>query len=122
MKLRPDQVKNSKLSSKERSLLISQTAFDMLKFENRFPPVGPDVFPFQSTVSMLLGRLPRYSILDFIREGLLAHFSFPFWLHIMIGQLIVCSKKRAKADWLMTCAKADWLRTNVMIFSCYLIG
>ena len=64
----------------------------------------------------------RPSILDFIREGLLAHFSFPFWLHIMIGQLIVCSKKRAKADWLMTCAKADWLRTNVMIFSCYLIG
>ena len=62
------------------------------------------------------------SILDFIREGLLDHFSFPFWLHIMIGQLIVCSKKRAKADWLMTCAKADWLRTNVMIFSCYLIG
>ena len=62
------------------------------------------------------------SMLDFIREGLLAHFSFPFWLHIMIGQFIVCSKKRAKADWLMTCAKADWLRTNVMIFSCYLIG
>ena len=60
MKLRPDQVKNSKLSSKERSLLISQTAFDMLKFENRFPPVGPDVFPFQSKVTMLLGRLPRY--------------------------------------------------------------
>ena len=66
--------------------------------------------------------LALISILDFIREGLLAHFSFPFWLHIMIGQLIVCSKKRAKADWLMTCAKADWLRTNVMIFSCYLIG
>ena len=60
MKLRPDQVKNSKLSSKERSLLIFQTAFDILKFENRAPPVGPDVFPFQSTVSMQLGRLPRY--------------------------------------------------------------
>ena len=57
MKLRPDQVKKSKLSSKERSLLIFQTAFDILKFENRFPA---DVFPFQSTVSMLLGRLPRY--------------------------------------------------------------
>ena len=56
------------------------------------------------------------SILDFIREDLLAHFSFPFWLHIMIGQLTGCSKKRAKADWLMTCAKADWLRTNVLTF------
>ena len=56
------------------------------------------------------------SILDFIREDLLAHFSFPFWLHIMIGQLTGCSKKRAKADWLMTCAKADWLRTNVVTF------
>ena len=56
------------------------------------------------------------SILDFIREDLLANFSFPFWLHIMIGQLTGCSKKRAKADWLMTCAKADWLRTNVVTF------
>ena len=56
------------------------------------------------------------SILDFIREDLLAHFSYPFWLHIMIGQLTGCSKKRAKADWLMTCAKADWLRTNVVTF------
>ena len=56
------------------------------------------------------------SILDFIREGLLAHFSFPFWLHIMIGQLIVCSKKHAEADWWMTCAKANWLRTNVLTF------
>ena len=62
------------------------------------------------------------SILDFIREGLIAHFSIPFWLHIMIGQLIVCSIKRATADWQMACAKADWLRNNVMIFSCYLIG
>ena len=58
----------------------------------------------------------RASILDFIREDLLAHFSYPFWLHIMIGQLTGCSKKRAKADWLMTCAKADWLRTNVVTF------
>ena len=64
----------------------------------------------------LLEPMGYGSILDFIREGLLAHFSFPFWLHIMIGQLIVCSKKRAKADWLMTCAKADWLRTNVLTF------
>ena len=62
------------------------------------------------------------SILDFIREGLLAHFSFPFWLHIMIGQLTVCSKKCAKADWLMTCAKADWLTIIVIIFPCSLIG
>ena len=63
-----------------------------------------------------LAALADDSILDFIREDLLAHFSFPFWLHIMIGQLTGCSKKRAKADWLMTCAKADWLRTNVVTF------
>ena len=38
------------------------------------------------------------SILDFIREDLLAHVSFPFWLLTLIGQFIVCAKKRAKAD------------------------
>ena len=56
------------------------------------------------------------------RDELLAHFSIPFWLHIRIGQSYVCAKKRAKADWLMTCAKADWLTTNVIIFPCSLIG
>ena len=56
------------------------------------------------------------------RDELLAHFSIPFWLHILIGQWYVCAKKRAKADWLMTCAKADWLTTNVIIFPCSLIG
>ena len=56
------------------------------------------------------------------RDELLAHFSIPFWLHILIGQWYVCAKKRAKADWLMTCAKADWLTINVIIFPCSLIG
>ena len=39
----------------------------------------------------------KISILDFIRECLLAHISFPFWLLALIGQFIVCAKKRAKA-------------------------
>ena len=56
------------------------------------------------------------------RDELLAHFSIPFWLHILIGQGYVCAIKHAKADWLMTYAKADWLTTNVIIFPCSLIG
>ena len=62
------------------------------------------------------GYLPKSSNLHS------ADFFIPFWLHILIGQWYVCAKKRAKADWLMTCAKADWLTTNVIIFPCSLIG
>ena len=72
--------------------------------------------PNDTAKTLTPNSVVRDSILDFIREDLLAHFSYPFWLHIMIGQLTGCSKKCAKADWLMTCAKADWLRTNVLTF------
>ena len=85
-------------------------------FENYDTQVQTYVISFEVNMNWCFCSIAQTSILDFIREDLLAHFSFPFWLHTMIGQLTGCSKKRAKADWLMTCAKADWLRTNVMTF------
>ena len=57
------------------------------------------------------------------RGGLLAHFSFPFWLHIMIGQLIVCSKKNVPkliGGWLVP--KLIGSGPMFWLFSCYLIG
>ena len=40
MKQRPDEAQNTIFSKYERSLLISQTSFEIFKFENGPPPVG----------------------------------------------------------------------------------
>ena len=108
----------------------------VVTFVDHFPPATGNRWAFWTNFLLLLWtrqkRLQNIlqscveivltSNLHTTRDELLAHFSIPFWLHILIGQWYVGAKKRAKADWLMTCAKADWLTINVIIFPCSLIG